>query len=174
MAIWAYCLMPNHIHLIAVPETAQALRRAIGEAHRRYTRAAGDHRRLACLSRQRHPRKTTRSVARSWADRSAVGRRNIPSAFAGTDRSHPSPKISPDFCPPISTLKIPNVARNPTQSLHRQGYSSQISKFFWVSWGGNQENPFNCRDRCYISDYAVWTSGPRLEQLHEKLRREEL
>jgi len=38
IAIWAYCLMPNHIHLIAVPETEQALRRAIGEAHRRYTR----------------------------------------------------------------------------------------------------------------------------------------
>ena len=37
--IWAYCLMPNHIHLIAVPETAESLGRAIGEAHRRYTRA---------------------------------------------------------------------------------------------------------------------------------------
>ncbi len=36
--IWAYCLMPNHVHLIATPETAQGLRRAIGEAHRRYTR----------------------------------------------------------------------------------------------------------------------------------------
>ncbi len=36
--IWAYCLMPNHVHLIAVPETEQGLRRAIGEAHRRYTR----------------------------------------------------------------------------------------------------------------------------------------
>lgn len=39
VAIWAYCLMPNHVHLIAVPETANALQRAIGEAHRRYTRA---------------------------------------------------------------------------------------------------------------------------------------
>ncbi len=38
VAIWAYCLMPNHVHLIAVPETKQGLRRAIGEAHRRYTR----------------------------------------------------------------------------------------------------------------------------------------
>ncbi|MDY6824537.1 MAG: transposase [Thermodesulfobacteriota bacterium] len=38
MAIWAYCLMPNHIHLIAVPEKAENLRLAIGEAHRRYTR----------------------------------------------------------------------------------------------------------------------------------------
>ena len=36
--IWAYCLMPNHVHLIAVPETEDALARAIGEAHRRYTR----------------------------------------------------------------------------------------------------------------------------------------
>lgn len=36
--IWCYCLMPNHIHLIAVPQTAASLRRAIGEAHRRYTR----------------------------------------------------------------------------------------------------------------------------------------
>jgi len=35
--IWAYCLMPNHIHLIAVPESEQGLARAVGEAHRRYT-----------------------------------------------------------------------------------------------------------------------------------------
>ena len=34
----AYCLLPNHVHLIAVPETEQGLARAIGEAHRRYTR----------------------------------------------------------------------------------------------------------------------------------------
>ncbi len=38
VAIWAYCLMPNHVHLIAVPETEEALARAVGEAHRRYTR----------------------------------------------------------------------------------------------------------------------------------------
>jgi putative transposase len=36
--IWAYCLMPNHVHLIAVPETEDGLRKAIGETHRRYTR----------------------------------------------------------------------------------------------------------------------------------------
>ena len=36
--IWAYCLMPNHIHLIAVPETKDGLKLGIGEAHRRYTR----------------------------------------------------------------------------------------------------------------------------------------
>ncbi len=36
--IWAWCLMPNHVHLIAVPHTKEGLARAIGEAHRRYTR----------------------------------------------------------------------------------------------------------------------------------------
>jgi len=36
--IWTWCLMPNHVHLIAVPETENGLARAIGEAHRRYTR----------------------------------------------------------------------------------------------------------------------------------------
>jgi putative transposase len=36
--VWAYCLMPNHVHLIVVPGSEDALRRALGEAHRRYTR----------------------------------------------------------------------------------------------------------------------------------------
>ena len=36
--IWAYCLMPNHIHLIAVPKGKDSMRKAIGEAHRRYAR----------------------------------------------------------------------------------------------------------------------------------------
>jgi len=36
--IWAYCLMPSHTHLVAVPSKAENLRLAIGEAHRRYTR----------------------------------------------------------------------------------------------------------------------------------------
>ncbi len=39
LEIWAYCLMSNHIHLIAVPEKTESLRQAIGEAHRRYTRS---------------------------------------------------------------------------------------------------------------------------------------
>ena len=36
--IWSYCLMPNHVHLIAVPATEDGLRKGIGETHRRYTR----------------------------------------------------------------------------------------------------------------------------------------
>ncbi len=35
--VWAYCLMPNHVHLVAVPGNEHGLARAIGEAHRRYT-----------------------------------------------------------------------------------------------------------------------------------------
>lgn len=38
LSIWAYCLMPNHLHLIAVPETESSLAQALGETHRRYTR----------------------------------------------------------------------------------------------------------------------------------------
>lgn len=35
---WAYCLMPNHVHLILVPSDKEWMNRAVGEAHRRYTR----------------------------------------------------------------------------------------------------------------------------------------
>ena len=37
VACWAYCLMPNHVHLILTPSTAGGLSRAVGEAHRRFT-----------------------------------------------------------------------------------------------------------------------------------------
>ena len=36
--IWAYCLMPNHVHIVAVPRTEQSLHRALQETHRRYSR----------------------------------------------------------------------------------------------------------------------------------------
>jgi len=36
--VWAYCLMPNHIHLIATPRTSTALAEAVGTTHLRYTR----------------------------------------------------------------------------------------------------------------------------------------
>jgi len=38
LAIWAWCLMTNHVHRVAVPSHSESLARAIGEAHRRYTR----------------------------------------------------------------------------------------------------------------------------------------
>jgi putative transposase len=36
--ILTYCLMPNHVHLIAVPHKDGSLAQAIGETHRNYTR----------------------------------------------------------------------------------------------------------------------------------------
>lgn len=37
IAIQAFCLMENHVHLIAVPKEKTSLARGIGEAHRQYT-----------------------------------------------------------------------------------------------------------------------------------------
>ncbi len=36
--IWAYCFMPNHVHLVVVPEHKDSLHLFFAEAHRRYTR----------------------------------------------------------------------------------------------------------------------------------------
>jgi putative transposase len=36
VAVWSYCLMPNHVHLILTPRTPEGLGRALGKAHRRY------------------------------------------------------------------------------------------------------------------------------------------
>jgi putative transposase len=38
LRIWAWCLMTNHIHLLAVPPTAAALAGTLGSAHRDYAR----------------------------------------------------------------------------------------------------------------------------------------
>jgi putative transposase len=37
VAIWSYCLMPNHVHIIAVPSDADGLRRTFRSVHRHYT-----------------------------------------------------------------------------------------------------------------------------------------
>ena len=36
--IWAYCLMPNHVHFVIVPHNKDSLALLFKEAHRRYTR----------------------------------------------------------------------------------------------------------------------------------------
>jgi putative transposase len=38
-AVLAWCLLPDHVHLILVPRELDGLRAALGESHRRYTRA---------------------------------------------------------------------------------------------------------------------------------------
>ncbi len=34
--VWAYCLMPNHVHLIVCPHSEDGLAQALGAAHRRW------------------------------------------------------------------------------------------------------------------------------------------
>ncbi len=34
--VWAWCLMPNHVHLVLVPSDHDGLRRALASVHRRY------------------------------------------------------------------------------------------------------------------------------------------
>lgn len=36
--VWAYCLMPNHVHLVLVPDQPDSLGRLFRVAHREYTR----------------------------------------------------------------------------------------------------------------------------------------
>ena len=38
IAVWAYCMMSNHVHLVAVPEIKTSLAKGIGEAQRKYSR----------------------------------------------------------------------------------------------------------------------------------------
>ncbi|MEN6312199.1 MAG: transposase, partial [Acidobacteriota bacterium] len=37
LSIWAYCLMGNHVHLVAVPAEKDSLARGLAEVHRKYT-----------------------------------------------------------------------------------------------------------------------------------------
>jgi putative transposase len=37
IAVWAYCLMPNHVHFIVVPDHKDSLAMLFREVHRRYT-----------------------------------------------------------------------------------------------------------------------------------------
>ena len=36
-AVWAWCLMPNHVHLILVPAKEDGLRATLAPVHKRYT-----------------------------------------------------------------------------------------------------------------------------------------
>lgn len=36
MEVWAYCLMPNHVHLVVVPGREDSLARCLADAHRKY------------------------------------------------------------------------------------------------------------------------------------------
>ncbi len=45
VGVWAWCLMPNHVHLILTPSDEDGLRRALARVHRRYAGAVNAKRR---------------------------------------------------------------------------------------------------------------------------------
>lgn len=45
LEVWAYCLMTNHVHLIAVPVNEESLALSIGRAHMKYARHANKRQR---------------------------------------------------------------------------------------------------------------------------------
>ncbi|KPJ53893.1 MAG: transposase, partial [Planctomycetes bacterium DG_58] len=54
LRVLGYCLMTNHIHLVAVPQTKHSLAKAVGRTHWRYTRYVnGLHRRSGHLWQNR-------------------------------------------------------------------------------------------------------------------------
>ena len=36
VAVWGWCLVPNHVHLILVPQDGDGIRRALSKVHRNY------------------------------------------------------------------------------------------------------------------------------------------
>ena len=42
VTVWAYCLMPNHVHLVVVPNEEESLARLFRQVHRRYARLIND------------------------------------------------------------------------------------------------------------------------------------
>ncbi len=108
--IWGYCLMPNHTHLIAVPAAERGLRRAIGEAHRRYTRRINF-------------REKWRGIAWAQPNRPAARGRVVLGSLGGSCRPRPEAaerrpakkSVKPILCPPIG-LDCPRRAGTGTHS----------------------------------------------------------
>lgn len=107
VAVWAYCLMPNHVHLIVVPESEEGLRRGIGEAHRRYSRRMNFGGRPWAGAGG--------LVAPTRTHRMPLGQCGVSATSGGQARSHPAQKtarpkakgrkeismVSPEFAPGI-------------------------------------------------------------------------
>ncbi len=73
--IWAYCLMPNHVHFVAVPSREDGLRKLFAELHRRYTARINERhgwrghlwqeRFFSCVMDERHLLAAVRYVERN-------------------------------------------------------------------------------------------------------------
>ncbi len=65
--IWAYCLMPNRVHLVVQPTAQNALARALGEAHRRYAKRVNENQSRS--GRLWHARFSSCALQPSWLAR---------------------------------------------------------------------------------------------------------
>ena len=73
--IWAYCLMPNHVHFVAVPSREDGLRKLFATLHRRYTTRINERhgwrghlwqeRFFSCVMDERHLLAAVRYVERN-------------------------------------------------------------------------------------------------------------
>jgi REP element-mobilizing transposase RayT len=102
VAVWAWCLMPNHVHLILVPQSATALTDCLRETHRRYTRHINQRERWRGYLWQGRspPASSTRRIflpppatssatrcARGFAPRPATGRSRARAAISTIART---------------------------------------------------------------------------------------
>jgi REP element-mobilizing transposase RayT len=107
LSLLGYCLMSNHVHLIAIPQTAQALGQSLKQAHGRYAaywnaRNPGDRRDVHHLTRLHEVIGPTTFPQRLCDNRPCA--QPAPSSIivpadASTHRERPKnvPKVSPLF-----------------------------------------------------------------------------
>ena len=113
--VWAYCLMTNHIHVIAVPAAADSLARTFNQAHMRYAQFCNRrHGRVghlwqgrfySCALEEPHLYAAVRYVERNPVRVGLVPRAEAypwSSAPAHVHRT-PDPLLAPD-CPLLATI----------------------------------------------------------------------
>lgn len=87
--VWAYCLMPNRVHLVVQPASTNALARALGEAHRRYSKKVNE--KIGRAGRLWHARFSSCALQAGW----------LPKAMRFVERT------------PVDSGMLPNVGDYP-------------------------------------------------------------
>lgn len=113
--IWAYCLMTNHVHVIAVPETGDALARTFSQVHRRYARDANrrrgrvghlwQERFYSCVLDDAHLYAAVRYVERNPVRAGLVGRAEThPWSSARAHVAGVADPVLSEGCPLVETI----------------------------------------------------------------------
>ena len=113
--IWAYCLMTNHVHFIAVPETADALAQTFSQTHRRYARDANrrrgrvghlwQERFYSCVLEEAHLYAAVRYVERNPVRAGLAGRaETYPWSSARAHVAGTADPLLSEGCPLVETI----------------------------------------------------------------------